>query len=155
MHRPLPGLLALFSLILVLSGCASWQQQLQEPTISLVGVDIRELGLLRQRYVLTLNVQNPNSISLPVRGMSYGVDIAGEQFATGVSPKAFTVPSYGDADIEVEMTTNLISSLRQVQELLAGKQEVVDYRLKGKLEVDMPFVKTIPFSNKGEFRLVN
>lgn len=155
MRRLFPSLLPLLCLLLLLSGCATWQQQLQQPTINLVGLDIRELGLLRQRYVLTLNVQNPNSIALPVRGMSYGVQLAGEKFATGVSPKAFTVPSYGETDIEVELTTNLISALRQVQDLLSGKREVVDYQLSGQLEVNLPFVKAIPFSNKGEFRLVN
>jgi LEA14-like dessication related protein len=147
-------LLPLLCLVLLLAGCATLQPKLEQPTINLVGLDIRELGLLRQRYVITLNVQNPNSMAIPVRGMSYAVRLAGDEFARGVSPKAFTVPGYGETDVEVEMTTNLISTLRQVQELLGGKREVIDYQLSGKLEVDMPFVSAIPFSNRGEFRLV-
>ncbi|HEX5515686.1 MAG TPA: LEA type 2 family protein [Gammaproteobacteria bacterium] len=147
---PLPWLLGL---ILLLTGCATLQPQLEKPQISLVGIDIRELGLLRQRYVLTLSVQNPNAIAIPVRGMSYALRIAGEEFANGVSPKAFTVPSYGETDVEVEMTTNLLSTLSKVQDLLTGKRDMVDYQLSGKLEVDMPFARAIPFSNRGEFRL--
>ena len=150
LFAPLPWLLCL---ILLLTGCAAWQPQLQQPNISLVGVDIRELGLLRQRYVLTLSVQNPNAITIPVRGMSYALRVAGDEFAKGVSPKAFTLPGYGETDVEVEMTTNLLSTLSKVQELLTGTRELVDYQLSGKLEVDMPLIKTIPFSNRGEFRL--
>ena len=146
-------LLPLLSLILLLPGCALWQQRLQEPTISLVGLEIRELGLLRQRYALTLNVQNPNAVTLPVRGLRYGVHLGGEQFATGVSPQAFTVPAYGETDIEVEMTTNLLTVLSKIQALLAGTQESIEYQLSGALEVDLPFVGAVPFSNKGAFRL--
>lgn len=146
-------LLWLLCLMLLLTGCATLQPQLEKPKISLVGIDIRELGLLRQRYVLTLSVQNPNAIAIPVRGMSYVLRIAGDEFANGVSPKAFTVPGYGEADVQVEMTTNLLSTLGKVQDLLTGEREMVDYQLSGKLEVDMPFTRAIPFSNRGEFRL--
>src|SRR5690554_4283651 len=116
-RRPLiVSLFLLLGLSLLLASCASMRPQLEQPKISLVGVDIRELGLLRQRYVLTLSVQNPNSIAFPVRGMDYDVQIAGHQLAHGMSPKAFTVPARGETDVEVELSTNLISTLQNVQQ---------------------------------------
>lgn len=154
MRRLLPGfLLGSLCLIVLLAGCATLRPQLEQPKLSLVGLEIRELGLLRQRYVLTLNVQNPNAIAFPVRGLSYAVQIAGNDFAHGVSPKAFTVPAYGDSDVDVELTTNLMSTLQNVQQLLSGERDSIDYGLSGKLELDLPFVKAIPFQNSGKFQL--
>lgn len=145
----LTGLLCLA----LLAGCAAMRPQLEQPKISLVGIDIRELGLLRQRYVLTLSVQNPNSIAFPVRSMDYEVRIAGHDFANGMSPKSFTVPARGETDVEVELSTNLISTLQNVQSLLLERRKLIDYQLSGQLELDLPFVKAIPFRNSGEFQL--
>jgi LEA14-like dessication related protein len=100
-----------------------------------------------------LSVQNPNAMAIPVRGMSYSLQVAGDDFARGVSPKAFTVPAYGETDVQVEMTTNLAGTLRKLQELLSGDRNVVDYELAGELDVNLPFADTIPFRNSGEFRL--
>lgn len=152
-RRPLGRWSCLLCLTLLLAGCAAFRPQLAEPNISLVGVEIQELGLFRQRYLLTLSVQNPNAMAIPVRGMSYTLQVAGADFAKGVSPRAFTVPGYGETDVQVEMTTNLVSTLGKVQELLAGKRKLVDYQLNGRLEVDLPFVSSIPFRTRGEFRL--
>src|SRR5690606_31186330 len=96
-------LLPLLSLILLLPGCASWQQRLQEPTISLVGLEIRELVLLRQRYALTLTVHDPHAVARAGRGLRYGLHLGGEPFATGLSAQALAVPAYGETYLEVEM----------------------------------------------------
>lgn len=154
MRRPLLGLL-LGSLFLatLLAGCAALRPQLEQPRLSLVGLEIRELGLLRQRYMLTLSVQNPNSIAFPVRGMNYDVRIAGHEFAHGMSPKAFTVPARGETDVEVELTTNLMDTLQNVQQLLLERRTLIDYQLSGQLELDLPFIKAIPFENSGKFHL--
>jgi LEA14-like dessication related protein len=153
MRHPSPGLLLILCFALVLTACAGFRPQIEQPNINLVGLDIRELGLLQQRYVLTLSVQNPNAIAIPVRGMSYALQVAGDDFAKGVSPKAFTVPAYGETEVQVEMTTNLVSTLRNIQELMSARRDVLGYELAGKLEVDLPFANTIPFRNSGEFKL--
>ena len=146
--------LLLSALILVLFGCAAFQPRLEQPHINLVGFDIREIGVLQQRYLLTLNVQNPNRHAIPIRGMSYALQIAGDDFARGVSPKAFTLPAYGEAQVEVELTTNLISALRRLQKLVEMNEDVVSYELTGKLDVGSGFYDgTLPFSNRGEFKL--
>lgn len=152
-RRPLVLAMTGLLLLSLLAGCASMRPQLEQPKINLVGLDIRELGLLRQRYILTLSVQNPNSIAFPVRGLNYDVRIAGHDFASGASPKSFTVPARGETDVEVELSTNLVSTLQNVQALLLEKQKLIDYELSGQLELNLPFVKAIPFNNSGEFQL--
>lgn len=137
----------------LLAACATFPGRLEEPTIDLVGLDVREIGLLQQRYVLTLAVQNPNARAIPVQGMSYRLEIGGQAFARGVSSRAFTLPAYGQTTVDVELTTNLLSTLRHMQTLLERNPDKLDYRLSGKLDVDLPLIGTLPFENKGEFRL--
>jgi LEA14-like dessication related protein len=146
--------LSLLLTLILLAGCATLRPQLERPDIALVDFGILELGLLQQRYSLTLSVQNPNDRAIPVRGLTYGLEIAGQRFARGVSPKAFTLPAYGETEVEVELTTNLISTLRRLQELMENNEDVVSYRLDGKLDVDATFFDgTLPFENTGEIKL--
>jgi len=145
--------LTLGLLVALLSACAALQTQLERPNIGLVDLDLQQVGLLEQRFVITLNVQNPNGIAIPVRGMSYALQIAGQDFARGVSPQSFTVPAYGEQRVQVEMSTNMLSALRQVQTLLKGSTDQVNYKLAGKLDVDVLGGVTLPFENTGEFKL--
>lgn len=147
------GQLLALCTVLALTACASIRPQLEQPNISLANVEIGEIGLLQQRYLLTLTVQNPNNFAIPVRGMSYALQLAGSDFARGVSPKSFSVPAYGETQVQVEMTTNALSILRKLQELLSGKTDAVSYQLTGKLDVGLAGIGTIPFRNAGEFKL--
>lgn len=147
------GQLLTLCMVLTLTACASIRPQLEQPNISLANVEIGEIGLLQQRYLLTLNVQNPNNFTIPVRGMSYVLQLAGSDFARGVSPKSFSVPAYGETQVQVEMTTNALSILHKLQGLLSGKTDAVSYQLSGKLDVGLAGIGTIPFRNAGEFKL--
>lgn len=145
---------ALAAALLLLAGCALFQPRLEQPSINLVGFRLNEASLFQQRYTLVLAVQNPNRLSIPVRGMRYTLTVAGDEFARGVSPRQFTLPAYGEAEIEVEMTTNLISSLRRLQALLQEERSVVDYELSGHLDVaSEAYDGILPFQSHGELRL--
>ena len=138
--------------LLMLSACASLlRPQLEKPRIDVVNIEVLDLGLFQQRYLLTLNVQNPNNRAIPIRGMSYDLDVAGARFARGVTNKAFELPAYGETEVEVEMTTNLASAAGRARALLEDNLESLDYKLSGKLEV--PTFGAIPFTNTGEIRL--
>ena len=139
---------------LLLSGCALMQPRLEAPYINLVDFKVAELGMFQQRYLITLNVQNPNNVSIPVQGMTYALRIAGDDFARGVSPKAFTLPAYGETEVQVELSTNLLSTLQRLQKLMEMDQPSVAYELTGKLDVGATlFNGTVPFSNQGELKL--
>jgi LEA14-like dessication related protein len=140
-------------LVLAISGCASLHRQIEEPSLSIVGLEIVDLGLLQQRYAVTLNVQNPNPLTLPVSGMSYALQVGGKDFARGVTSKPFTLPAYGEAQVQVDLTTNLLDSVRRIQALLDSGMETVGYSLTGRLQVDLPFVGAVPFQNRGEINL--
>lgn len=149
------------SLILVLlvlgvsacSGVNALRQIVDPPRVSLSGVKLVSAGLLEQRYLLSLRVQNPNSVAIPVSGLDYRVDLGGSEFARGVSASSFSLPANGEDLVEIEVSTNLLESARHVYNLLKNGEDSVDYSLSGNVKVDLPFVKSLPFSRTGEVDL--
>lgn len=148
----LPVLLLTLASI-ALSGCATLAQSVETPDITIAGMRLLEAGLSKQSYELTLNVRNPNPIPLPVRGLAYRIQLAGESFAAGETLSAFTVPANGETDFGISITTDLVRSLSSLQRMLQQREESVAYEMGGELQVNLPFVKAIPFSTTGEVDL--
>jgi len=116
----------------VLGGCAGFQFGLQKPEVTVVDIRPLDATLLEQRFVLTLRVTNPNSVEIPIEGLTFRLDLSGQQFATGVSNKPALIPRLGEGLVEVTATTSLARLLRQFREL-AKMRDKVEYRLRGRL----------------------
>ena len=97
---------------------------------------------------LRLRVQNPNDVDLPIRGLTFDVELNGQPFAKGLSDQAVVVPRFGEAVLEVKATSNLGSVLRQLRELRESGRERVDYRMFGRITLDG--LGSLPFERKGE-----
>lgn len=141
---------ALFALALFLSACTGFSK----PTVALAGIDIASVGLLEQRFVLKLRVNNPNDFDIPVEGLDFAMELNGQPFAQGVSNTATTVPRRGEAVLEVKTSSNLAHFLRQWREVESkgeGKGGALDYRLKGKVRV--AGYGEWPFEQRGEVPL--
>ncbi len=141
------------TMVFLLGGCAALQQEFDAPDVSLVNLQVVDASLLEQTYAVTLRVANPNALAIPVKGLSYSLKLAGEDFATGLTPNAFSVPAYGEELIEVRLSTNLLSSLRHLAEWLSEDNSELDYELGGKVNIDLPLIGGIPFSSAGKINL--
>lgn len=139
--------------ILAASGCTALRDKIQAPALSLAQVQMLDSTLLEQRYRLTLRVQNPNGVALPINGMNYAVKFAGVDFASGVTPNAFRVPANGEHDVDIDVTTNLLRSAQQLMAYLRDRPESLDYELTGEIQVNLPFVGALPFSRSGTVNL--
>jgi hypothetical protein len=78
---------------LLLAACAGWPEGAQSPTVTLTDIRPLEFGLLEQRYLIRLRIQNPNAFDLPINGLSYQLEINDQPFARGVSNRLLNVPS--------------------------------------------------------------
>ncbi len=152
-RRLLTGI-SLFSLVagtaaVGAAGCASIAREFQRPDLNLVSVRLVDAALFEQRFALVVDVRNPNDFDLPVKGLQYTLALAGEKFAGGVTPQSFIVPAFGEARFETLVSTNLVSTIRHLSEWMEGSPRQIDYELEGKLKIDLPFVRSIPFSESG------
>ena len=136
-----------------LTSC-SLTPKFETPQISVVDVQVQSTDLWAQRLKVRLHVQNPNNIELPVRGITYTLDVDGQPFATGESAASFTVPARGEAEFDMNVTTNLAGT---VLKLLSHGPDVlgqtVPYRLSGKLSLSQGLFRSIPFEQNGTLKL--
>ncbi len=138
---------------LLASGCSTLTGSIETPTVKLIGLQLIEAGLLEQRYKLTRRINNPNAISLPIKGISYSVRLAGVDFASGQTPKAFRIASYDDSEVDIDVSTNLLDTVRRLRDWFNGSPTSMDYELNGKVQVNLPFVGAVPFSETGSISL--
>ncbi|GAB4507770.1 MAG: LEA type 2 family protein [Sulfuricaulis sp.] len=136
--------------VVMLSGCAVLQSAIEPPQVTMNNLQIRDMTLLEQRYAVTLRVQNPNPIPLPISGMNFQLDINDTELGRGVSNQAVTVPAYGEALVEIRLVSNLMRIFNQIRGLESSKGQSLRYRLSGGLSISDRMGK-LPFDYRGEF----
>jgi len=125
----------LFSVIaLLLAGCAGFG--VREPLrVSVAGLDPLPGEGMEARFVLKMRVQNPNETALDFDGVVVNLELAGKDFASGVSGQRGNVPRYGESIIAVPVTVPATAILKQMFSIATtGKPpSKFDYRLTGRL----------------------
>lgn len=142
----------LASLLTVLAACSTLVPKLEKPTLSIVNVELLKSDMFEQRLKVRMHVQNPNDRALPIKGLSYALEVAGEPFAQGVSGESFIVPALGEAEFDMNVTASMASALLRI--LSRGSlADQVEYRMKGKVTLSEGFLRSIPFEEHGSFKL--
>jgi len=147
--RCFPALIAL-----LLGAACALTPHLARPELSIVDVQLLGSTLWEQRLKVRVHVHNPNDRALPVKGIEYSMEVMGQQAASGVSDASFVVPPMGEADFDMNVTTNLAGALLQL--LSRGPDTLgqsVPYRLTGRVELSQGLLRSIPFEESGTFRL--
>lgn len=147
-----PPLLPATVIVLVailLGACATLSPYKDAPRVSLVSIQPQEMGVLEQRFALQLRILNPNDVAIPVNGLSYAVEINDREFAYGVSQQAVEIPAFGEALLDVEVVSNLLNVMQQLQALRGETRNSLAYRLTGKISLaNSP--ASLPFDYSGE-----
>jgi LEA14-like dessication related protein len=152
--RILPWFALLLCATLAAAGCAGMGAKLQTPRLSLVGIQVQDLSFFEQRLRVRLRVQNPNDLVLPVRGLDVQFELDGEEFAQGVSARAFDVPARGEAEFDMLVTANAATALLRILDKdRDGRLESLDYRIRGKLSTSLGLLRSVPFDERGQLSL--
>ena len=141
-------LIALFAL--GLSGCSLFTPKLEKPTLSVVNVQLLKGDLLHQELKVRMRVQNPNDRQLPVKGLSYELDVDGQEFAHGISGESFVVPAHGEAEFDLSVSANMASLLVK---MLGQGGDSLDYQLSGKISLSAGLLRSFSFNEHGSFKL--
>jgi len=133
----------------ILTACATFGGYQETPRVSLVSIQPLEMGLLEQRYGLQLRIQNPNDNEIPVKGLSYSIEINGHEFAYGVSRQPVSIPAFSEALLDVEVVSNLLNVMQQVQKMSGETGNSLHYRLRGKISLEKSLAQ-LPFNVEGK-----
>lgn len=145
-------LVALALLGVMLAGCAGLTRQPEPPRVAVSSLQFVSMQMFEQRYRVGLRLQNPNDFDLPVSGLEFTLSLNDTPFATGVSPEAVTLPRFGEADMSVEVTSNLLKLFEQAQAMNRAGADALRYRIHGSVAVT-DFAVRLPFDTAGEVRL--
>ncbi|AZN36596.1 LEA type 2 family protein [Iodobacter ciconiae] len=136
---------------ILLAGCSSLYNSFEKPSVSLAGLSVAEIGLLEQRFVLSLRLTNPNNVSLDIKGVQLSMDVNGKHFAEGVSSEVVTLPKLGSALIKLHITTSLSIFMQQFNAMQASGKPIA-YRIIGKLFLPLR-PDGVSFERQGEVNL--
>ncbi len=150
-HCTLWALAPLLSLLL--AGCSLFVPKLQAPSLTIVSVELLKSDLWEQRLKVRLRVQNPNDRTLPVKGLSYTIDVSEQPFASGVSGASFVVPANGEAEFDMNVTANMAGALFRMLGRGGGAADRIEYRIAGKVSLSEGLLRTVPFEQRGSFKL--
>jgi len=137
----------------LLAGCAL-RPQLEPPRLSISEVDVQGGDLWQQRLRVRVHVDNPNAHAIAVKDLDYTLEVEGQQLASGNNTASFTVPAHGETDFDMSVTTNLAGTLLTL--LARGPSALgqgVAYRLTGKVTLSQGWIRSIPFEERGSFKL--
>ena len=145
---------AVIAAALLIGGCASLENVVSAPNVSLRNVHVQSLGLNEQTFLLSFDVTNPNPFPLPISQITYGIELDGYRFASGETPGKITVPAGSDGEFAISVDLNLLKTAPQLLFIVRdGVRRDIPYRLEGQLGFDIPFAKPVRFTNSGLIRL--
>ena len=137
----------------LMSGCSLFVPKFAAPQLSVVSVELTKSALWEQRLKVRMRVQNPNDRTLPVKGLTYTMDLAGQEFASGVSGASFVVPAKGEAEFDMNVTANMAGALFKILGRGNDGGDAVEYRIRGKVSLSEGLLRSIPFEQHGTFKL--
>lgn len=152
----LPGKMRLraaitFAVALLFTACAALPR-LETPKLSVMGITLQSADIFSQRLLVRMRVLNPNARELPIKGISYRIEVNGSQLGHGLTNEPFVVPALGEAEFDVQVTANLAGTLARLL-LRRGSQDALDYRLAGEVALSSGFLRRIPFDERGSVKL--
>ncbi len=146
------SILVLAATMSLLSACTGITPSMKAPDLQVIGVELQRGDLFSQQLKIRLRATNPNDRAIPVRGVNYQLEVAGEPFAQGESMKGFEIPAMGSSEFDISMTANAAAAVMKV--LAGGKRtDAIDYRLVGRVSLAAGLLRSIPFDKKGVFNL--
>ncbi len=140
--------------VCLLAGCASTGALIEVPQVSLRNVEVKDVDLKSQTFVLDFDVTNPNPFPLPIQSVSYGVEFDGYRFASGETQGSFTVPASSDGSFAISVDVNLMRTAPALFFIVReGVYREIPYELEGEFDLDIPYAAPVAFSTKGHIQV--
>ena len=134
----------------LLASCAL-VPKLTMPELTVVGLQLEGGDFFSQRLKVRVHVKNPNDRALPIKGIEYTLEVDGQPLATGESAASFVVPALGEAEFDMNVTTNATSAVLRLLAHSGAAGPGIPYRLSGKVSLSEGWLQTIPFDQRGTF----
>ena len=140
----------LFAVLILISSCSGIGQSLiKAPGLEITNVRVSNLSLTNQNLVFTIGLDNPNPFPLPLKGLSYNLDLNGVEFANGFNESDISIPAGGNSVTDLNIEGDLLNFIR---EFGGVKQGGLDYNLSGDIALLSSSLR-FPYSKEGRLTL--
>ncbi|KPY40526.1 Uncharacterized protein ALO48_00176 [Pseudomonas syringae pv. rhaphiolepidis] len=134
-----------------LSGCSLLTfDSVQDPEVHLLKVQVVKARLTQQDFKLYFEVDNPNDSDLFVRGLNYKISLNDVVLADDQFSDWFFVDAHSRKTFVVPVRTNLWRYAKYIAQLLKKPDELIHYRLEGKLKTGMLFRHNVRIGKTGD-----
>lgn len=116
--------------------------------MALEGLRIEDVSLAQQTLLLTLAVRNPNDRALPIKGLTYRLELEGNEIARGASALEREIPAFGESLADLAVTGSLLGLIQQLP-ALALKDRPLDWTLTGTATIADGLL-TLPYRYSGQ-----
>ncbi|TVP53774.1 MAG: hypothetical protein EA349_13185 [Halomonadaceae bacterium] len=130
----------LLSLVLLFSGCALFEEEMDRrtPTASVEGTRIAALSFDSVDLMVDVRIDNPNPVGVRLAGLDYDLRLDGERALSGSSDNRSEIPARDSGVVSIPITLGFKDLYGRVGGL-RGKNEV-GYDLDLGLSVDVPLL---------------
>jgi len=154
--RLFPSVL-LFAICVLTFGCPEAvemiSQAVQPPEVKMGKVQFSGISREFFDFDLGIVIDNPNPIGLPIAGIDYDFDLAGNDLASGTSDKRFELKASGKSETTIPVSI-AYNRLKDIYEAAQGADEV-PYSLSGIISVETPMGDIdVPYKTKGMLPIV-
>lgn len=134
--------------ILFLSACATIPDDFEEPSVSVTSFAPKTSAGITPQFEIILHITNPNREPLELEGMSYTIHLDGNKVMSGVSNDLPIIEPYGEADVTLNATANLLGGFQLITGIMNQSKEHIDYEFKARLDIGA-FMPRIAVVKKG------
>lgn len=152
--KTISRLITILFIFISLTGCARFTPNYEEPTVGLKTFRLIPTGGLVPTFEIGLHIINPNRDSLAVKGLFYTVAIEGHTVLAGVANDLPEIKGYGEEDITIEATVDLLSGAKLIRSLLIQPTTKFQYTFNAKLDMGT-FLPTMNIVEKGQISADN
>lgn len=131
-----------------LAGCTGLNNAMA-PEVRLTRLEPLPSQGMEQRFAIGLRVLNPNTESLVINGLYYSLSLQGHRVLSGVTDQVTDIPPYGEAEVEIQASADLIGGLRAITRLLNQPDSTVFYELTTR--VDTGGWRPVTVTERGEW----
>jgi LEA14-like dessication related protein len=120
---------------LIVAGCANLPSDFEEPSVSIINIDLRNSSGLAPQFDIALRITNPNREPLDISGMSYEIYLEGNKVVSGVSNNFPVIEPYSTVDVNVSAMVSLLGSINFLRGLTTRSESNLDYELRAKIDI--------------------
>jgi LEA14-like dessication related protein len=134
---------------LVAVGCASLiESVVSQPKVSFGSVTLRDAQQEGATAVISLNVENPNGVSLTVDKLRYAFELGGRQVAAAEIEKVATIAARTTSKVEIPVPFRYDQVFMSVLDLIA--RGTAGYKVTGAARIG---IFNLPFDHTGELKI--